>query len=746
MSAFMHTGAEACWNFGTYSNPIQIEIEGQCITDPDSAVQVDKDSFCLTITGRASGYYQFVSGDISGTIQTSYVNTDTGIASICLSLSAKSDNAMVAVAWHEGGVSSAYSDLGAFNVNASGGNTSPSITKVTNEPKEPNNADDITITVNATDSDGDSLSYTWSELSGPTGDISSRLALCSGSSCTLSPLPPGSYSVKISMEDGKGGTDTQTYLFTVSERVKVSCSYDLDAGIKISYRFTDLFPSQEPALSTKDVKVYMDAAQQGFTIGNGTKLQSNPFDILLNHYYRENQEAKEYQGTTLIECATDRDGRLKADFFLNFGKMASNLAVQYWPTPGAPIILPIRIETDTPFAVNAKLDVSLDRIANLRSIHVVERPGCKPGTIDCTAVNALLPHASDRTQPYSEYRTAANDFTKRVTLEDASRWLGNYDVTLLHGVDDLRLTGGTKINLDARDFSPVQCSSCEDAYRADKTLEPYWLVISANFLDGVIGSVGLSSDSPGTYSIEIGKRGSESFTGWTYWRNLTEWIKGQSVEKAVEKAIPVLGPAMAVKEVVEIIGTANTYQRTKFMRLNSAVRIFTDNAGQTFITTREGEVDIYLEGDTSGIGSVSAGETGIIPYDEDKVTILTSTEEEIDAADDSLSTLKDMAYGRTLSMTRDGTGAGTVTSSPTGIDCGEDCTELYISGTTVTLTATADSGSSFAGWSGDCSGDSLTMDADTTCTATFNLTEPGGNKSDDGGGGGCFITTAGFGS
>ncbi len=79
----------------------------------------------------------------------------------------------------------------------------------------------------------------------------------------------------------------------------------------------------------------------------------------------------------------------------------------------------------------------------------------------------------------------------------------------------------------------------------------------------------------------------------------------------------------------------------------------------------------------------------------------------------------------TLTVTKLGTGTGTVTSSPAGINCGADCSEAYDAGTVVTLTATPDGGSVFAGWSGACSGTNptttVTMNADKTCTATFNL-------------------------
>jgi hypothetical protein len=77
-----------------------------------------------------------------------------------------------------------------------------------------------------------------------------------------------------------------------------------------------------------------------------------------------------------------------------------------------------------------------------------------------------------------------------------------------------------------------------------------------------------------------------------------------------------------------------------------------------------------------------------------------------------------------LTVTRAGTGSGTVTSSPSGIACGADCSETYTAGTVVTLTAAAASGSSFAGWSGACTGTGscqLTMSAAQSVTATFNL-------------------------
>ncbi len=65
-----------------------------------------------------------------------------------------------------------------------------------------------------------------------------------------------------------------------------------------------------------------------------------------------------------------------------------------------------------------------------------------------------------------------------------------------------------------------------------------------------------------------------------------------------------------------------------------------------------------------------------------------------------------------LSVKLSGDASGTVTSSPAGINCGNDCTESYASGTGVTLTAQPAQGASFAGWGGACSGIDNDMHAD----------------------------------
>jgi len=76
-----------------------------------------------------------------------------------------------------------------------------------------------------------------------------------------------------------------------------------------------------------------------------------------------------------------------------------------------------------------------------------------------------------------------------------------------------------------------------------------------------------------------------------------------------------------------------------------------------------------------------------------------------------------------LTVNKAGSGTGTVTSTPAGINCGADCTETYDYGTVVSLTAHPGVKSYLVGWDGDCPDTGITtqvtMDSDKTCTAAF---------------------------
>lgn len=76
-------------------------------------------------------------------------------------------------------------------------------------------------------------------------------------------------------------------------------------------------------------------------------------------------------------------------------------------------------------------------------------------------------------------------------------------------------------------------------------------------------------------------------------------------------------------------------------------------------------------------------------------------------------------------------GDGTVISDPQGIDCDavtSPCSAAFSSATPTALEATPDTGASFTGWSGDCSGTAnpctLRVDGNKEVTATFTFAPP----------------------
>jgi hypothetical protein len=76
-----------------------------------------------------------------------------------------------------------------------------------------------------------------------------------------------------------------------------------------------------------------------------------------------------------------------------------------------------------------------------------------------------------------------------------------------------------------------------------------------------------------------------------------------------------------------------------------------------------------------------------------------------------------------LTVTKSGTGVGTVTSAPTGINCGTSCTTAtssYIYNTSVILTAAANATSTFAGWSGACTNLTDTCTVSMTAAKSVN--------------------------
>ena len=167
-------------------------------------------------------------------------------------------------------------------------------------------------------------------------------------------------------------------------------------------------------------------------------------------------------------------------------------------------------------------------------------------------------------------------------------------------------------------------------------------------------------------------------------------------------------------------------------------RLYVANAGSGTVTAVR-TATLQVDGDPIAVGP---GPGGVALSPDGRRALVTCA---------GNGTLAEIGGPYTLSIVKEGatngtTGSGDVTSSPGGILCGPSCQARFEPGTQVTLQATADGASYFAGWDGDCAGGTVLMDAAAkNCIARFGYTSTGGGGG-GGGGGGCFIATAAYGS
>jgi uncharacterized repeat protein (TIGR02543 family) len=102
--------------------------------------------------------------------------------------------------------------------------------------------------------------------------------------------------------------------------------------------------------------------------------------------------------------------------------------------------------------------------------------------------------------------------------------------------------------------------------------------------------------------------------------------------------------------------------------------------------------------------------------------------------------------GDFITVAKAGIGGGLVESTDKRLSCGNKCVSPYTAGSQVTLTAKANSGSVFAGWSGVCAGTAnctVTINGANEAIATFN-TAPAGGGGGGGGGGGTVTPPSSF--
>lgn len=180
------------------------------------------------------------------------------------------------------------------------------------------------------------------------------------------------------------------------------------------------------------------------------------------------------------------------------------------------------------------------------------------------------------------------------------------------------------------------------------------------------------------------------------------------------------------------IESASTTEASGTAEPEAFVRVYANaTASEGELGTFLGRVEVDGSGEWSltytapvGTATIAAAQNGSSPTTED---------------DQGSSALAFEPIAFSLKVAKGGTGSGTVTSTPAGINCGVTCEGNFAKGGLVKLLGTATSGSLAVVWAGcdavngagECE---VTMSAAKSVTATFNTAPTNGGGGDTGGG------------
>jgi hypothetical protein len=410
--------------------------------------------------------------------------------------------------------------------------------------------------------------------------------------------------------------------------VKMSCEEDFRAPLSFSCLVTN---AGEPVANRQlyfDVSVLVD----GKTL--------NALDAVLDLNFELNgskTSAGAITGTSGIWGVTDASGYSKIRMYLDFKKMSDHLKQTSFPSLTTPLTLHIDASSSVYQEAATSVDVKVTYIGTIDQVWVTEAPGCQNRLVPCSRATMSSSDIRDelqRSMPLSDYRKMG-DTVARLLLQRS----GEAD----QDIDTARVVrSGDTLHFDARNMARTHCPACQNALRADGTLEPSWVVAKLSFLDGAMGMVGINSDQSGTYDVVLGKLASVDFASpgrKFYYLNGAKAGVIKATMFGIGRWFSPVAYANSVLTGIEVIGAAASASRTYFVNLKSTVFGQTDYPGASKLTTLEGEGTLILEGPDTIVGTVPAGYTAQLKTGQDIPEVRPSTAEETRLASEKWSLL-----------------------------------------------------------------------------------------------------------
>jgi len=273
---------------------------------------------------------------------------------------------------------------------------------------------------------------------------------------------------------------------------------------------------------------------------------------------------------------------------------------------------------------------------------------------------------------------------------DSAVWVNDSGVTLMLDYNNIWPESDASIGLDGISFDPLFV----DAENRDYHLQPVSPCIDA----GDPASDYSNEPSPNGNRINMGRYGNTS----------------DAMTSSNQEAI-----LSVSKTSVDVLAIGNTFV-FEITNVGTGTMNWSALSNASWMTIEEGNI---------GTGNSTVTVNCDVNSGAERTGTITITAPGAVNSPQSIEVKQKAETKYLLEVLKDGTGYGTVRSTPVGINscwgtCGPDRSESYDEGTLVSLTATPAPSSIFSGWSEPgCEGTTcdVTMDAAKTVTATFTL-------------------------
>ena len=266
---------------------------------------------------------------------------------------------------------------------------------------------------------------------------------------------------------------------------------------------------------------------------------------------------------------------------------------------------------------------------------------------------------------------------------------------------------------------------------------PAQLAVTGNYTQGVNGTLRVDAEGPGAGTDRLAVGGTATLDG-TVFAEGTGFTPSEGEEFTFVASTGALSGTFATESEMTAAGgfgyrTAYVAGAPGSAKLVAArqhvLSVDGDGSGSGTVTSSPAGIacgadcaQAYFEGDTVTLTAAPSPSSRFAGWAGAGAEACTGSTCQV-TLDQARSVTATFVHQSSLSVTRAGSGSGSVASDVAGIDCGVDCSQDYDDGSSITLTASAAPGSRFDGWSGaGCAGTAtcvVTMDSAHEVTATF---------------------------